>query len=40
MNITNRILKKLEFGFIVLDLSIVPSISVGILTFVFCESEK
>ena len=38
MNTTNRMVKKLEFEFIVLDLSSEPSISVGILVFVFWGS--
>jgi len=40
MNITNRFVKKLEFGFIVLDRSIFQSISVCILVLVFYVSEK
>ena len=40
MNTTNRFVKKLEFGFIVLDRFIFPSIFVCILVLVFYVSEK
>jgi hypothetical protein len=40
MNTTNRFVKKLELEFILLDLSIFPSISFCILILVFFVLEK